>query len=333
MQVTRSIRWLLVALVMVGCLSTAYAGVFVSVGFGPPALPVYTQPLCPGAGYMWTPGYWAYGPEGYYWVPGTWVVAPQPGLLWTPGYWGWGGGAYLWHGGYWGPTIGFYGGINYGFGYVGSGYQGGYWRSGQFYYNQNVNNVNVTSVHNTYNTTVINNTTVNNTSYNGGTGGTTAAATPQELAAAKDPHVVQPTAMQAQHEQAASQNHQLLASVNNGKPAIAATAKPGDFTPHSVVAAKSAGAPYKPPVTNAAVAKPATTVPKPPATNAMTAKPATPPTPYHAPTPYHPASTPATHPAPVTTSHVQPMAKPAAHPAAPPPAAHPPAHSNERRPD
>src|SRR5215472_18993243 len=102
-------------------------GVGISVHIGPPALPVYAQPICPGAGYIWTPGYWAYGPMGYYWVPGTWVVAPTPGFLWTPGYWGWGGGAYIWHAGYWGPHVGFYGGVNYGFGYFGAGFAGGYW--------------------------------------------------------------------------------------------------------------------------------------------------------------------------------------------------------------
>src|SRR5215469_13692677 len=105
----------------------AHAAVIISVGFAPPVLPVYAQPICPGPGYLWTPGYWAYGPDGYYWVPGTWVVAPAPGLLWTPGYWGWGDGVYVWHGGYWGPHVGFYGGINYGFGYYGTGFVGGRW--------------------------------------------------------------------------------------------------------------------------------------------------------------------------------------------------------------
>ena len=57
--------------------------------FAPPVLPVYVQPPCPQPGWMWTPGYWAYGPDGYYWVPGTWVPAPYVGALWTPGYWGW----------------------------------------------------------------------------------------------------------------------------------------------------------------------------------------------------------------------------------------------------
>ncbi len=108
--------------------STASAQVVLSVTVAPPVLPVYTQPVCPGDGYIWTPGYWSYSDDGgYFWVPGTWVEPPTVGLLWTPGYWGWSNGAYLWNAGYWGPEVGFYGGINYGFGYVGTGYYGGRW--------------------------------------------------------------------------------------------------------------------------------------------------------------------------------------------------------------
>ncbi|MGA8150494.1 MAG: hypothetical protein WB952_06055 [Terriglobales bacterium] len=331
MHITRSIRWLSVVLVVLGCLSTAaYAGVFVSVNVGPPALPVYEQPICPAPGYIWAPGYWSYGPDGYFWVPGTWVMAPRPGLLWTPGYWGWGGGAYLWHGGYWGPTVGFYGGINYGYGYGGSGYQGGYWRGRDFYYNQSVNHVNVTNIHNTYNTTVINNTTVNRVSYNGGTGGTMARPTAQEEAAARQPHLA-PTAMQTQHLEAARGNRQLLASVNHGAPAIAATAKPAVFTGHNVVASKSAGAPYKAPTTNVSAAHtnasalhPATTP------NEMSSHSATPrpPSTYHATT-----ATTTTHPA--TTPHAQEMERTPPHPvtgAHPQPAPRTPPHPTEHHP-
>ncbi len=88
--------------------------------------------------------------EGYFWVPGTWAEPPAVGLLWTPGYWGWGGNAFAWNDGYWGPTIGFYGGVNYGFGYGGFGYQGGYWNNGSFNYNTSVNNVDIANIHNTY---------------------------------------------------------------------------------------------------------------------------------------------------------------------------------------
>ncbi|HMD41703.1 MAG TPA: YXWGXW repeat-containing protein [Candidatus Acidoferrum sp.] len=242
MRVTKPIFILLVAFVA-GVMVPAPAPAQVSVGIGigihvgPPALPVYAQPVCPGVGYLWTPGYWAYGPDGYFWVPGTWVLAPTPGYLWTPGYWGWGGGGYFWHAGYWGPHVGFYGGINYGFGYVGTGFYGGQWIGGSYHYNTAVTNVNTTVVNNTYNTTVVNNTTtVNRTSYNGGTGGVTAQPTAAEQATANEPHLA-PTAVQAQHQQAASTNRAMLASENHGTPAVAATPKPGAFSGPGVVAA------------------------------------------------------------------------------------------------
>jgi hypothetical protein len=74
-------------------------------------------------------------------------------------------------------------------------------------------------------------------SFNGGTGGVSAKPTADEAAAAKDKHIA-PTALQTQHEHAASTNHALLASVNNGKPSIAATAKAGQFSGQGIVAAK-----------------------------------------------------------------------------------------------
>ena len=98
----------------------------------PPALPEYTQPPCPEDGYLWTPGYWHYGSAGYYWVPGTWVQPPRVGVLWTPGYWGFSAGVYGFHPGYWGPHIGFYGGVNYGFGFGGVGFVGGRWDGGHY---------------------------------------------------------------------------------------------------------------------------------------------------------------------------------------------------------
>lgn len=101
----------------------------------PPPLPQYDQPIAPGDGYIWTPGYWAFGSGGYFWVPGTWVLAPYDDALWTPGYWGYAQTSYFWNAGYWGPTVGYYGGINYGFGYFGLGFYGGCWRDHRFFYN------------------------------------------------------------------------------------------------------------------------------------------------------------------------------------------------------
>ena len=239
LTVLRSVL-VLAGLLILSSTALAQVSVGVSVHIGPPALPVYEQPACPGEGFIWTPGYWAWGPDGYFWVPGTWVIAPRVGFLWTPGYWGWGGGAYIWHPGYWGPHIGFYGGINYGFGYTGVGYAGGYWRGGGFVYNRAVTNVNVTVVHNTYNQTVVNNNvTVNRVSYNGGTGGVAAQPTQAEQTAAHEQHIT-PTAQQTQHEHASGSNRALLASANHGQPSVAATAKPGVFSGRDVVAARGA---------------------------------------------------------------------------------------------
>ncbi len=221
------------------------AQIDVSITIAPPPLPVYEQPAIPEEGYIWTPGYWSYGPDGYFWVPGTWVEAPEVGLLWTPGYWGWGSGFFVWNAGYWGPHIGFYGGVNYGYGYFGHGYEGGYWRENHFFYNRAVNNINVTNIHNVYSRTVVNNVTINNVSYNGGRGGIAARPTSFERSAANESHRA-PTSMQTQHRDAAGSNRALLASVNHGRPAIAATARPADFAGRGVVRASRSGAPVHP---------------------------------------------------------------------------------------
>src|SRR5215469_273131 len=239
MRIVSYSRKFLLALVLVAVPLSMSAGVFVSVGFGPPPLPVYTQPPCPEPGYIWVPGYWAYGPYGYYWVPGTWALAPQPGYLWTPGYWGWGGNAYDWHPGYWGLTVGFYGGINYGYGYPGNGYYGGQWRGRDFYYNRSVNNVNVTNIHITYNTTVVNNVNVTRVSYNGGQGGVNARPTAVQESAMRERHI-EATSAQQQHERTAGADHSSLASVNHGRPEIAATPKPAAFRGEGVVRASNA---------------------------------------------------------------------------------------------
>jgi hypothetical protein len=244
-SVTLRSLWLAVLVLALSALSPAQFRV--AVTFGPPALPVYEQPVCPGDGYIWTPGYWGWDDDAddYYWVPGTWVLAPEVGFLWTPGWWGWGGASFTFHEGFWGPEVGFYGGINYGFGYFGEGYEGGRWDNGHFFYNRAVNNVNVTVVRNVYNTTV-NVRNENRVSFNGGNGGINARASAREEAAARARHVP-PVAVQTQHVQAARSNRELRASVNQGRPPVAATARPGEFSGHSVVPAKAAGAPYHPP--------------------------------------------------------------------------------------
>ena len=222
----------------------AQVAVGVSVSFGPPELPVYEQPVCPAEGYLWVPGYWQWDGDDYFWVPGTWVEPPQVGFLWTPGYWAWRDSGYVFTAGYWGPTVGFYGGINYGFGYFGHGFEGGRWEHDHFYYNQAVTRVNVTVIHNTYNTRVTN-ITETRVSYNGGNGGIQARASAQEEAAARERHVG-PVAAQTQHVQEARNNRELRAQVNHGAPPIAATQKPASFSGAGVTKATRAGAVHNP---------------------------------------------------------------------------------------
>src|SRR5580692_5778700 len=110
MKLTHAAHWLVFGFLLLtisavpALPASAQIGIGISVRIGPPALPVYEQPLCPGPGYLWTPGYWA-----------------------------WDDGAYVWNAGYWGPEIGFYGGINYGYGYGGNGFYGGEWRNGTYF--------------------------------------------------------------------------------------------------------------------------------------------------------------------------------------------------------
>jgi hypothetical protein len=225
----RAIRFLL-ALLILAIPAASFGQIGVRVSIGPPALPMYDQPICPGDGYLWTPGYWAYDDSvsDYYWVPGTWVEPPEEGFLWTPGYWGWGEGGFAFNEGYWGPTVGFYGGINYGFGYWGEGYGGGRWDNGHFFYNTSVNNLNGGNFHNVY-TERIENNNDNRVSFNGGQGGIEARPDSQQEAAVRERHIPA-VAAQTAHAQAARANPEQRAGVNHGKPEILATAKPGDFS-------------------------------------------------------------------------------------------------------
>lgn len=232
------IRGLVAASLLAVLPIAAQAGLFVSVTIAPPALPVYYQPPIPGPGYVWTPGYWAWD-DGYYWVPGTWVLAPV-GLLWTPGYWGWVDGAYIWNAGYWGPHVGFYGGIDYGFGYGGVGFEGCEWRGGQLYYNRSVTNISNTRITNVYNRTVVNNGSVSHVSFNGGPGGIAARPNAAQLFAQRERHEA-PLQAQIEHRNMAAHDNALRASVNGGRPAIAATPRAGVFTGRGVVAASGAG--------------------------------------------------------------------------------------------
>ncbi len=197
----------------------------------PPPLPEYDQPPAPDPNYLWTPGYYDYASAGYYWVPGAWVAPPYYGALWTPSWWGFYGGHYLFHRGYWGSHVGFYGGVNYGFGYIGTGYYGGYWRGHDFFYNRAVTNVNTGHIHNVYDRTVVfNNRTYgarpnDRVDFNGGPGGLQARPNASELGALHEAHYA-PVAAQRENRVAAASNRSQFVRADGGRPAMAFAAHP-----------------------------------------------------------------------------------------------------------
>jgi hypothetical protein len=257
----------LIVMLLSGCCvaalsAPAYAQVSssVSVNIAPPPLPIYEQPPMPDANDIWVPGYWAWDQSvaDYYWVPATWVQAPEPNLLWTPAYWGWNDGSYGFYAGYWALQVGFYGGIDYGYGYGGSGYQGGRWQNGAFFYNREVNNFGSVNIKNVYDETVAVNNASSNVSYNGGKGGIEARPTPEEQAAAKERHV-EATPLQTQHVEAASKDRALFSKENHGEPPVAATPRAGTFKGEGVTGSKpspNAKAEVAKPEPKAEVAKP-----------------------------------------------------------------------------
>jgi len=227
----RTKRWLLLALLLPLFAVPSFARVFISVGFAPPVMPVYEQPLCPEPNLLWQPGYWAYGDDGYYWVPGAWVPAPYPGALWTPGYWGWNQGVYVWNPGYWGDHVGYYGGVNYGFGYFGIGFFGGAWRGGYFQYNRAVMHIDERYIHNVYEDRGYDRYIVDrdrHVAFSGGPGGIRHEPLPEERLAERDRHVP-PSSFQLQHEMAARGDRGSYFRNNGGHPATLAVQRPMDM--------------------------------------------------------------------------------------------------------
>jgi hypothetical protein len=154
------------------------SGDTVSSATPPPPLPEEDQPTLPQDGSLWTPGYWYWRDRGYFWIPGAWMRPPRVGFLWTPGYWAAAGTVFVFHPGHWGATVGFYGGVNYGYGYFGNGYSGGHWIGTSFAYNSAVNHVDPVVAHHTYAESVPDQRSRELPSYTGGprSGGSTHTA-------------------------------------------------------------------------------------------------------------------------------------------------------------
>ncbi len=168
--------------------AAAWPQVSVSINIAPPPLPLYAQPLVRGEGYIWTPGYWAFEGAGY-----------------------------LWHVGYWGNQVGYYGGLNYGYGYTGTGYQGGRWEGSVFRYNRAASYVDSRVVHNVYNSRVANGAQTARVSFSGSPARASARipAAPQRPAVAA---IAGPTAEQVQHEHTALTTPTQRAWVPHGTP-------------------------------------------------------------------------------------------------------------------
>ena len=107
----------------------------------------------------------------------------------------------------------------------------------QFFYNRAVTNVTDTRITNVYDKTVVINEN-SRISYNGGRGGLMVRPTAEEEAAAREPHMPA-TRLQTEHLRAASVNGAGFASLNHGRPAIAATARPGEFKGPGVLPARA----------------------------------------------------------------------------------------------
>ena len=140
--------------------------------------------------------------------------------------------------------VGFYGGVDYGFGYVGDGYEGGRWDNGRFFVQPRRHQHQHTYA--SRSTAPSNGSGVNNrqrrtrtVSFNGGPDGTTVKPTREEMQAERAKHVA-PTRVQLENARSASHDQDFFFSNNKGKPRVAATEKPGQFTGSAVVPAKGA---------------------------------------------------------------------------------------------
>src|SRR6202044_485820 len=140
-------------------------------------------------------------------------------------WWGYENNVYRLHWGFWASSIGFYGGINYGYGYTGRGYYGAYWRNNTVYYNRSITNVNVTIIHNVYNYQVPNNRGTR-ISYNGGRGGINLRPTAPELAVVHEPRIP-PVSTQVQYvREAAANRAQFVKPGSRAQPATLVASRP-----------------------------------------------------------------------------------------------------------
>jgi hypothetical protein len=143
---------------------------------------------------------------------------------------------FIFHDGYWGPHVGYYGGVNYGFGYGGIGFAGGEWRGHVFAYNTAVMHVDRRYVHETFEDRARVERSIvardNRVAYSGGPGGIHHEPGPEERMAERDQHVTA-TRFQQQHMQTAMSDRTSYAKNNGGRPSHVAAERPLQSETHA----------------------------------------------------------------------------------------------------
>jgi hypothetical protein len=96
MKKTILLAGVLLGTALTGCATHAY------VGFGAPPPPRYgVMGYAPGAGFVWTEGYWDRRGERWEWVSGAWLRPPRARAVWVPGEWREEGHRWRFRRGYW----------------------------------------------------------------------------------------------------------------------------------------------------------------------------------------------------------------------------------------
>jgi hypothetical protein len=75
--------WMALGTLLGGCAANGA----VIVRYGPPPPRYGVIGVAPGAGYVWTEGYYNWSGGAYVWTPGRWMRPPHPRAVWVPGAW------------------------------------------------------------------------------------------------------------------------------------------------------------------------------------------------------------------------------------------------------
>jgi len=87
--------------VLAGTILSSCGGGGYYVRYGPPAPRYGVRGYAPGAGYVWTDGYWDWRGGRWAWVEGRWMLPPRARAVWVPGGWHQENRGWRYHRGYW----------------------------------------------------------------------------------------------------------------------------------------------------------------------------------------------------------------------------------------